>query len=769
MAKSLVIVESPAKARTLRKYLGDQYIVKATIGHVMDLPKSRLGINIEKGYEPEYQVIRGKQRILNELKKDARESSQIFLATDPDREGEAIAFHVKWQMSERERNDKRFHRLLFNDLSQKTIIEALRSPQRLDANKFGAQQARRLLDRLVGYQISPLLWDRVGRGLSAGRVQSVAVRLICEREREIKEFVSEEYWTIDARLVAEAGQFDARLEKIDGRKTTIRTQEEAEAIVNELKSCSFRIEKIERKERLRQPAAPFITSKLQQEAYRKLHFPSRKTMMLAQRLYEGVELGNEGAVGLITYMRTDSPRVSADALKGVRDYIARKYGQDALPEQPRIFKGRKLSQEAHEAIRPTSLDRGPDSLEPFLDRDTLRLYKLIWNRFIASQMKPAVIDITTAWISAGKRFTLKATGNIVKYKGFMEIYTESVDDKKEEDEEKHLPLLREGEELRLIEISPKQHFTQPPPRFTEATLIKELEEKGIGRPSTYATILSNIRDRKYAETVKGSFYPTELGMRVNDLLVENFPNILNVEFTAQMEGELDKVASGKTTWVQTLDDFYTTFKQEMEKAKATMGSIRHELLPTDITCELCGNPMVIRWGRKGNFLSCSAYPKCKSAKDFHRDKDGKIIPDNGDHGEEGPEVASDAALCEKCGRPMVVRDGKFGKFLACSGYPKCKNTRSLSPMKDPEPTGIGCPKCKKGEIYKKFSRRGKTFFGCNSYPHCDYALWDRPVPETCLQCGFPFLVEKKGRKGFRLECPSEGCGYSRPAERSEIE
>ncbi|MBW2145927.1 MAG: type I DNA topoisomerase [Deltaproteobacteria bacterium] len=766
MAKSLIIVESPAKARTLKKYLGDQFVVKATVGHVMDLPKSRLAINIEKGYEPEYLVIRGKQKILNELKKDAEKSDKIYLATDPDREGEAIAFHVQSQIRSQEKRGKPVHRLLFNDLSHKTIKEALKSPKRLDANKYGAQQARRLLDRLVGYQISPLLWKNVRHGLSAGRVQSAAVRLVCVREQEIKDFVSEEYWTINSRLEAEAGQFDARLEKVDGRKTTIRTQEEAEAIVKGLKTCPFRIEKIERKERLRHPTAPFITSKLQQEAYRKLRFPARKTMMLAQRLYEGLELGDEGAVGLITYMRTDSPRISGEALQDVRDYIAKKYGKDALPEHPRMFKGRKGSQEAHEAIRPTSMDRSPESLKPFLDRDTLRLYQLIWNRFVASQMKPAVMDITAAWISAGKKFTLKATGNVIKYRGFMVVYIEGRDEE-EEDGEKRLPPLREGEALTLLELLPKQHFTQPPARYTEATLIKELEEKGIGRPSTYASILSNVRDRKYVEVIKGSFYPTELGIRVNDMLVENFPNILNIEFTAQMEEELDRVASGKITWVQTLDDFYVTFKQEMEKAKVAMEAMRHENVPTDIPCELCGRPMVIRWGRNGDFLSCSGFPKCKNAKDFRRDKDGTIIPEDGDHGEEEPEVSSDAEPCEKCGRPMLVKEGKYGKFLACSGYPKCKNTRSMVRTRDPEPMGIQCPQCKEGEIHKKSSRRGKTFFGCNRYPKCQYALWDRPVPDACPHCGFPLLVEKKGRKGFRLECPQNGCGYSKPGEISE--
>ncbi len=768
MEKSLVIVESPAKARTIKKYIGDQFIVKATVGHVMDLPKNRLAINIEKGFEPEYQVIRGKQKILNELRKDAKKSKKIYLATDPDREGEAIAFHLESKIRDQENRNKQVHRLLFNDLSQKTIKEALGSPKRLDPNKYGAQQARRLLDRLVGYKISPLLWKNVQSGLSAGRVQSVAVRLVCERDKEIQDFVSEEYWTINTRLEAESGQFEAGLEKIDGRKTTIRTQEEAEAIVKELKACPFRIEKIERKERLRHPSAPFITSKLQQEAYRKLRFPARKAMMLAQRLYEGVELGDEGAVGLITYMRTDSPRVSAEALKDVRDYIAKKYGQDALPERPKMFKGRKGSQEAHEAIRPTSMDRSPESLEPFLNRDTLSLYRLIWNRFVASQMKPAVMDTTTAWILAGDRFMLKATGYIIKYRGFMEVYIEGRDED-EEDGEKSLPLLQKGENLRLIKILPKQHFTQPPPRYTEATLIKELEENGIGRPSTYAAILSNIRDRKYVEVMKGSFHPTKLGVRVNGLLVENFPNILNVEFTAQMEEVLDRVASGKTTWVQTLDDFYTAFKQEMEKAKVAMETLRHEDIPTDITCELCERPMVIRWGRNGDFLSCSGYPSCKNAKDFRKDKDGNIIPEDRDQGEEEQEVPPDVEPCEKCGQPMLVREGKYGRFLACSGYPNCRNTRSLLRTMDPEPTGIQCPQCKDGEIYKKSSRRTKkTFFGCNNYPKCQYALWDRPVPEACQQCGFPFLVEKRDRKGFRLECPQKDCGYSKSGEVSEI-
>lgn len=739
--KSFLIVESPTKAKTLRKYLGRDFVIKATIGHIKDLPEKELGVDIEHGFRPKYQIIKGKKKIVKEVKEQAKRSDKIFLAPDPDREGEAIAWHIAEEIGNGD--NQKIYRLLFNDLTKKTVMEALRSPQRLNPNRYHAQQARRILDRLVGYQISPLLWKKVKNGLSAGRVQSVAVRLICEREKEIRSFVPEEYWTITVLLEGEGGKkFEATLEKIDNKKEKIRSRSEAEKIKDELHSAKFIVEEIQKKTQRRNPPPPFITSQLQQEAFKKLRFSAKKTMLIAQRLYEGIELGEEGPVGLITYMRTDSPRISDDAAKEVRSFIESRFGEDYLPAKVRAYKSKKGAQEAHEAIRPTSVARTPESIASFVNKDTLNLYKLIWTRFVACQMNPAILDITTVTIGAG-RFKLKATGTEMIFPGFTILYPS---DGEEDKDRKELPLLKEGEELELLEVTPKQHFTQPPPRYTEASLIKELEENGIGRPSTYATIISNIKDREYVKTVKGHLEPTELGMLVNELLVENFPNILNVDFTAQMENQLDLIEEGKVTWVQTLEDFYKSFKDDLKKAEVSMRNLKKEKIPTDIRCELCGKNMVIRWGQKGEYLACSDYPRCKNTKNFHRDEAGRIVI----------EREEELGTCELCGKPMVVREGRFGKFLACTGYPKCKNTKPFSSA-FPKPTGFKCPVCEDGEIVERLSKKGSIFYGCSRYPKCDFAMSDRPVEGPCPYCGFPVLAETSD--GEKIYCPNKGCDY----------
>ena len=714
MSKSLVIVESPAKARTISNYLKDDYIIKASVGHVKDLPESRLGVDIEDGFSPEYQVIKGKGKVLKEIKKAAEKAKSIYLATDPDREGEAIAWHIVEELS---RRPETVHRVLFNEITARSVREAMLHPDRLNRDKFEAQQARRILDRLVGYLISPLLWEKVRRGLSAGRVQSVAVRLLCEREKEILSFVAEEYWTIDAFLEASAPpSFKATLARIDSQKAEIKNAKEAQAILQDLAALPFSVKEIQKKERRKYPYPPFITSQLQQEGWRKLRFPAKKTMGLAQRLYEGVELGKEGPVGLITYMRTDSVRISPEALEEVRQFIAEKFGADYLPEKPSTYKSRKSAQEAHECIRPTSMKYEPTVVKPYLNEDQFALYELIWNRFVACQMNPAVYDQTLVEIAAGK-YLFRATGSILLFPGFMSLYIETADENTEgEDQEGRIPELTVGEVLQLLNLTPEQHFTQPPPRYTEATLIKELEEKGIGRPSTYASILDNIQEREYVAKEKGRLYPTELGCLVTDLLVENFPDILDVQFTAQMEDELDKVEEGRLPWGQALEDFYDPFQKDLEKARVQMQDIKGKGVPTDRICEKCGAPMVIKLGRHGQFLACSNYPECKNTKEFQRNGAGEI---------EILEEKVGQETCEKCGAPMVVKSGRFGKFLACSNYPDCKNTKKIAPSKvrgaeraKPVPTGEKCEKCGAPLVYRK--GRFGPFIACSKYPKCRY-------------------------------------------------
>ena len=754
MAKHLVIVESPAKAKTLGKYLGRNYQVKASIGHVMDLPKSKLGVDIENDFETEYTVIHGKNAILNEIKQAAKDKDTIYLAPDPDREGEAIAWHIAQKLGHPKRKNVR--RVLFNEITKKAVLDALQHPRDLDQNLFEAQQARRVLDRLVGYRLSPLLWEKVRRGLSAGRVQSVAVRIIVEREREITAFVPEEYWTVEARL--EAGQpplFTARLAEVDGQKVEkqlkLDTRERVDEILRGLDGATWTVAKIEKKERRRHPTPPFITSRLQQEASRKLGFQPSRTMRIAQRLYEGVELGEEGAVGLITYMRTDSTRISGEAIAAVRDYIPQRFGPEYLPAEPNVYRSKKDAQDAHEAIRPTSMEWDPEKVGPHLEREELALYTLVWNRFVASQMASAVYDATSVDIEAATcRF--RATGQVLKFDGFIRVYTEGQDDRTpadDEDAEGQLPPLTEGEVVQLHELVPEQHFTQPPPRFTQATLIKELEEKGIGRPSTYASIMGTILNKEYVvEDEQKRLRPTELGGLVTDLLVESFPDVLNVEFTAGMEDDLDLIEEGKEPYVAAMRRFWTPFAKDLERAQVEMRDVKREERPTDLVCERCGKPMVIKWGRRGEFLACSGYPECRNTTNFTRDENGKIRPAE-------PEVTDE--MCEKCGRPMQVRFGRFGKFLGCSGYPECKN---VQPLFKPIPTGIKCFVCGQGELHERRSRRGNTFYSCNRYPDCTFVAWDKPVAEPCPRCAAPFITEKVTKRyGTIRRCVREGCGW----------
>ena len=744
--KSLVIVESPAKAKTIAKYLGKDYTVKASVGHVMDLPKSKLGVDIENNFEPKYIQIKGKGPVVKELKAAAKKADRILLATDPDREGEAIAFHVAEVLAGSAKTTE-FYRVLFNEITKKAILLAIEHPGKIDINKVDAQQARRVLDRLVGYQISPILWKKVRRGLSAGRVQSVALRLICEREEEIKAFVPEEFWSLTALLEGKLPpQFEAKLLKKDEEKLKVKNNDEVQKILADLKGATYTVTKVEKKERRRNPVPPFTTSKLQQEGGRKLGFTSKRTMGIAQSLYEGVDVGKEGTVGLITYMRTDSTRVGKEAQDEAREFIAGKYGKDYVPEKPPVYASAKSAQEAHEAVRPTSVLREPDAIKQYLEPDQYKLYKLIWNRFVASQMNPAIIDQTSVDVKAVD-YTFRATGSIVKFPGFMAVYMEEKSEdqapSEEENGEAVLPPLSEGEVLNLVKLDPKQHFTQPPPRFSEALLVKTLEEKGIGRPSTYAAIISTIQERDYVNKVENKFRPTELGVLVNDLLVSHFPVILDVAFTAKMEEELDKIEEGQMPWVEAVRDFYKPFSESLEKAQAEMKDFKAELVPTDISCEKCGKPMVVKWGRNGQFLACSGYPDCKTTKPFVRNESGVV--------EAAPEETTDEK-CPKCGSLMIIKRGRFGKFLACSRYPECKYTQGMS-------TGVLCPE-DGGKLVERRSRFGKMFYSCANYPDCKFAIWNKPLPRPCPKCGAPFLVEKYSKKtGVTIGCMKKECDY----------
>ena len=768
---SLVIVESPAKAKTIHKILGKEYTVKASIGHIKDLPSKEIGVDVDNNFVPQYVVIPGKEKIIRELRKASREADTVFLAPDPDREGEAIAWHIATEISDKKSKtpNEKIYRIVFNEITEKAVREAVGNPKKIDMRKVEAQQARRVLDRLVGYNLSPLLWRKVHRGLSAGRVQSVTVRLIVDREREIGAFVPEEYWSMNAEFEgSEMPVFWARLAKIDRESSAVRTpseketrflipdEETAKKIEEDLRDKGFLLKTIERKQRKRMPYPPFITSTLQQEAARKLKFTAKKTMAVAQQLYEGVELGEEGSVGLITYMRTDSHRVAAEAQEWARAFIGSVFGKEYVPEKPPVYKSKATAQEAHEAIRPTYADKKPETIKRFLSKDQYSLYALIWNRFLSSQMSPAQMEQTTFVINnipahdPGKalegvqespEYEFRTTGTVVRFDGFMALYTEGKDEAEEENG-LTLPSLKEGERLKLLSLLPKQHFTQPPPRFTEATLVKALEEKGIGRPSTYAAILSTIQERKYVQKLEGKFSPTELGIVVNDYLVEKFKELIDVQFTAKMEDELDHIEDGKMKWEEVIKDFYSPFHGDLTNALTTVGKVRPQDIPTDDVCEKCGLPMVKRWGRHGRFMACTGFPDCKNTKPIPQEGE----ENNGQQGEQTDQQ------CEKCGSPMVIKSGRYGKFLACVQYPECKNTRPLA-------TGIKCPK-DGGDIAEKRSKRGKQFWSCMNYPQCTFATWYKPVPRNCPQCGAEFLFEKRSKNGdLTFFCHKKECGY----------
>ncbi len=797
MSYKLLVIESPAKANTLKKYLGSDFKIMASVGHVKDLPVSRLGVDVENDFSPEYVTIKGKGKILQDLKAAGKKAEGLYLAPDPDREGEAIAWHVAEEV--KPRNGEVF-RVLFNELTEKAIREAVSSPKPLNRDKFESQQARRILDRLVGYQISPLLWKKVKRGLSAGRVQSVALKMICDREREIQAFEPREYWSLTAHLEGdEPPPFKANLFKYEGRKIDLNDGDEAAKIAAESQSQPFKVTGLSIKQKKRNPPPPFTTSLLQQEAFKQLGFRAKKTMSIAQNLYEGIDLGDGGRVGLITYMRTDSFRLSDDALSQARDFILQAYGNDCLPSKPRRYKSRKGAQEAHEAIRPTSAENDPERVSPYLSKDQLTLYTLIWKRFIASQMKPALMEETLAEITAGKAL-FKATGSVVTFKGFTLLYEKGArSGEPEKDQEGCLPPLGRGQVLKLKKMEPAQHFTQPPPRFTEATLVKALEENGIGRPSTYASILANISGREYVSVEKRRFRPTELGFLVTDLLVKGFPEIMDTDFTAQMESNLDRVEQGEIKWTEVIRDFYDSFQKNLDRAREEM---KGEVL-TGIACPKCQRPMAIKSGKNGLFLACTGYPECKSTSNFRRDEKGRIIPAFA----EEPEEEKDT--CEICGRPMVVRKGKFGSFLACTGYPECRNTRPLGPEQGGEEgaaaTGVRCevcgarmvvktnragrrflacenyPKCTHteplstnvpcpnegcpGTLVERVSKKGRTFYACNQYPKCRFAMWDEPYDGVCPECGTPVLCVKHPKASETvLACRKKGCSFTKPLD-----
>jgi DNA topoisomerase-1 len=821
MARNLVIVESPAKARTINKYLGSDFLVKASMGHVRDLPKNPKkkgkgilgGVHVGQGFAVDYEVLPARKKIVEEIKAAARDAEAIFLAADPDREGEAICWHLAEALGLRSRS--RFRRVVFHEITKRAVDQAFKSPREIDARKVDAQQTRRILDRLVGYGVSPILWDKVRRGLSAGRVQSVALRCVCEREREIRAFVPEEYWTIGARLEGTAPPpFPANLLKQDGRNIEIASGEAAAAVRAELAAAAFRVQKVQRKERRRYPVPPFTTSKLQQEAFKKLRFSVKKTMQVAQRLYEGVDLGPEGSVGLITYMRTDSTRVSDDALAAVREHVSATYGPDFLPERAIFYKTKSDAQDAHEAIRPTYLDHSPEAIKRSLSKDELALYRLIWNRFVASQMKPAVYDETVVDIEAG-RYLLRAKGSTLKFRGFLAVYEEApeeritvkeppapgaqADDTSPEEPGSELPPLAEGEVLKLHGIEAEQHFTQPPARYSEATLVKALEENGIGRPSTYAQILATIETREYIEKREGRLHPTELGFLVTDLLVEHFPDIVNVEYTAAMEQELDEIEEGRDNQLNTLNQFWKKFERDLKLAQKHMKNVKGEEIPTDETCEKCGSPMVIKWGRYGKFMACSNYPECRNTRQIAGDQgegalqldaaaaglvcptDGQpMVPRKGRYGpflacSRYPECKSTRRLvrgeggvlrlepekpidepCPQCGKPLAWRRGRFGAFVACSSYPECKYIRK----KEAVEIGMACPDCGKGQVVERKGRWGRPFYGCRRYPDCRFTAHNRPVARPCPECGRAYLLEKETKKeGRLLFCGNEACHY----------
>jgi len=758
MPKSLLIVESPAKAGTLKKFLGKDFTIKASVGHILDLPKSKLGVDVDKQFEPELVTIKGKEKTIKELRAASSKVENIYLAPDPDREGEAIAQHICQVIQGKKKQN--IYRVLFNEITKSAVLEAIKNPSAINENKVNAQQARRILDRLVGYKISPLLWKKVQRGLSAGRVQSIALRLVCEREKEIQAFKSQEYWSLVAQLEgSNPPPFEAKLLHIDGKKAQINNEQETQKILSDIDGASYEVSTIQKKERKKNPSPPFITSTLQQDASRKLRFYAKKTMNIAQKLYEGIEIEGGETTGLITYMRTDSTRIANEAIEEVRGLINEKFGSRYLPSKPNFYKSKKSAQEAHEAIRPTSSLREPSMVKKFLTKDEFALYNLIWTRFVSSQMLPVVMDTTAADILIGK-YLFRANGMVIKFQGFMKLYTEASDEPKQEkkspqelDQVKYLPPLKVGEKLKLLKMLPNQHFTQPPPRFTEASLIKELEEKGIGRPSTYAAILAVIKKREYSSEEDRRLKPMELGMIVSDLLTENFPDILNVEFTAKLEEQLDKIEEGSLGWVETLKKFYDPFQKDLVKAESNMRNIKEEVEETDEVCEKCDSKMIIRRGRFGKFMACSNYPKCKNTKQIKKN-------DKDEYEKEELEITDEK--CEKCGANLAIKTGRFGKFMACTKYPDCKFTKPIS-------IGIDCPEKEcDGYIISRISKSRRTFYGCSRYPKCKFVSWNKPVLKPCPLCSHHYVVEAWTKKdGKSLKCPEKGCDFKKKIEETD--
>jgi len=745
MSKHLVIVESPAKCKTISKYLGKDFAVRATMGHIIDLPEKELGVDIENEFKPKYTTSKGKRRILKALKDDAAKAEDIFLAPDPDREGEAIAWHVAESIKNTQAPIKR---VMFNEITRRAVLAAFDKPRDIDMNKVNAQQARRILDRIVGYQISPILWRTIFRGLSAGRVQSVALRLICEREESINAFQKTEYWSILGTFDYEGSTFSAKLLSVDGKKGTnekplIPDAHSAQAIVDRVKNQPFKVVDVVRTEKLRKPYPPFITSTLQQDASRKLGFSAAKTMMVAQQLYEGLELGSHGSLGLITYMRTDSTRIAQEALTDARTVIESLFDDKHLPKSPRMYGRSKNAQDAHEAIRPSqvNMEFSPLSIKDYLSKDQFKLYDLIWKRFLASQMENAIFDSTRV-DSEAANCIFRTTGSIMKFDGFLALYDESTDDnndKKEGDNER-LPEMQVGNVPKLKELTPKQHFTQPPPRYSEASLVRELEDKGIGRPSTYAQIIDTLKRRKYVNLEQRRFIPSEVGFMVKNILVKEFPNVFDVGFTADMESSLDKVEIGDADWVAVLKEFYKPFAGRLEDVKGNIKDLRAQNQEvTDRICPECGeHPLVIKWSRNGKFLACHGFPACKYTEPLEKNT-----------------VTPSGEICDKCGAPMVILSINGNRFLGCSKYPECKNTKSLS-------TGVNCPQdgCE-GQMVERKTKRGKIFYGCSAYPKCNFATWDKPVDRKCGQCGYPMMVFKDTkRKGALYKCPS--CRHEEP-------
>ena len=797
MPKSLVVVESPAKAKPIYKYLARDFKVVASMGHIRDLPKSKLGVDIDEGFEPVYEPIPARRKVIKELRDAARGVEQIYIATDPDREGEAIGWHLANELGTKKR---KVGRLFFNEITKKAVLDALKEERNIDQNMVDAQQARRVLDRLVGYKLSPLLWDKVRRGLSAGRVQSVALKLVCDREDAIDRFVSEEYWHLFARLAGSVPpEFDAQVVKRGTSALKVTNETEAKTVVADLEQATFAVKTLATKERKKQAPPPFITSKLQQAA----RFPVKKTMMIAQQLYEGIELPGEGAVGLITYMRTDSTRVTDQAIVDVRAHIDAKHGADFVPEKPRQFKTKSDAQDAHEAIRPTSMAYDPETVRPHLSRDQYSLYRLIWNRFVGSQMSPALFDDTTLEVEAGD-YLLRTKGSVQKFAGWLTLYQADAELGSADEagsagdaavSRSLLPQVAVGDTLELCKFDPQQKFTQPPPRFSEATLVKELEENGIGRPSTYASIIGVLQTREYTEKVEGRFRPTRLGRLVIELLAKSFDDILAVDYTRGLEEQLDKIEEGSADYRTMLAGFYDKFSSDLGAAAEAMPNIKGEGLPSDEVCDKCSSPMVVKVGRFGVFLACSSYPDCTNTREIEQ--------------AEQPVADEEPDACENCGRPMVMKRGRFGQFLACSGYPECKTTRKLIETKGGltaakpdqlldekcpkcasnlvvkqgrfgeftacsnypscryvklKSTGVACPK-DGGDVVERKSKRGRNFYGCANYPDCDFVLWNRPLPEVCPTCGSPYLVEKvTKRSGHQVLCNAEGCDYSRTEE-----